>query len=89
MNDLRVIEAIKAVKDSGLKVPDDISVIGFDNIEISSMIDPSLTTVDQPFYEIGEVAVKRLLKLINSKDRKQKPKLIVVKSQLLIRNSTC
>jgi len=88
-NDLRAIEVIKAVKDAGLMVPDDISVIGFDNIEISSMIDPSLTTVAQPLYEIGEISVKRLLKLINSKDRKQKPKLVVVKSQLLIRNSTC
>lgn len=87
-NDLRAIEAIRAIKDAGLKVPDDISVVGFDDIEISSMIDPTLTTVAQPFYEMGEISIKRLLELINYKGSRPKPKVKVVKSRLIIRNSS-
>lgn len=86
-NDLRAIEAIRAIKDLGLKVPEDISVLGFDNIQISSFIDPTLTTVSQPFYKMGEVAVKKLIKIISYK-RNRKPKKDVIKSELVIRNST-
>lgn len=87
-NDLRAIEAIKAIKDAGLKVPDNISVVGFDDIDISSMIDPPLTTVAQPFYQMGEVAVKRLVELIDSKGGKNKPKVTTLKSKLVVRGST-
>ena len=86
-NDLRAIEAIRAIKDLGLKVPEDISVLGFDNIQISLFIDPTLTTISQPFYKMGEVAVKKLIKIISYK-RNRKPKIDVVKSELVIRNST-
>ena len=51
--DLRAIGAIRAIKDHQLKVPNDISVIGFDNLDFSSLIDPPLSTVSQPFYDIG------------------------------------
>lgn len=85
--DLRAIEAIRAIKDMGLRVPEDISVVGFDDINISSFIDPKLTTVSQPLYEMGKMAVEKLIKMIESKSYK-KPKVDVVKSQLVIRNST-
>ncbi|SNS10540.1 transcriptional regulator, LacI family [Anaerovirgula multivorans] len=88
-NDLRAIEAIRAIKDAGLRVPADVSVVGFDDIQISSLLDPQLTTVAQPLYEMGKLAVEKLIKIIDEKGkRKQKPEIDVVESKLIIRNST-
>jgi LacI family repressor for deo operon, udp, cdd, tsx, nupC, and nupG len=63
-NDDIAIGAIHEIKKHGLKVPDDISVVGFDNIKVSAYIDPPLTTIDQPAYEMGRKAVDVLLKQI-------------------------
>jgi LacI family transcriptional regulator len=59
-NDQMAIGAVRAIKEKGLKIPDNISIIGFDNIEASSIIDPPLTTVMQPIYEIGKKATEIL-----------------------------
>ncbi len=85
--DLRAIEAIKSIQDLGLKVPEDISVAGFDDIEISSFMNPTITTVSQPLYEIGATAVERLIKIIDSPDE-QEVSISTIKSKLIIRNST-
>ncbi|HOJ10392.1 MAG TPA: LacI family DNA-binding transcriptional regulator [Clostridiales bacterium] len=61
------IGAIKAVFDKGLKVPDDISVVGIDNVRISSYYQPELTTIAGPVEEMGKIAVKLLFKKV--KDR--------------------
>ncbi|MEK1829894.1 substrate-binding domain-containing protein [Priestia megaterium] len=53
-NDEMAIGAIKAAKDSGLKVPEDIAVVGFDNSKMSDIIEPHITTIEQPKYEIGK-----------------------------------
>ncbi|WP_213975759.1 LacI family DNA-binding transcriptional regulator, partial [Tepidanaerobacter acetatoxydans] len=66
--DLRAIGAIRAIKDHNLRVPEDISVIGFDNLEFSSLIDPPLSTVSQPFYDIGARAASKLLQLCSGED---------------------
>lgn len=60
--DLVAIGAITGFKELGVKVPEDISVIGFSNWFMSSAITPSLTTIDQPGYKMGKVAFKRLYK---------------------------
>lgn len=64
-NDLIAIGAIRALKEQGIKIPDEVKVIGFDNISISKYIDPPLTTIAQPIYKIGQEAVKMLLSIIN------------------------
>lgn len=64
-NDEMAIGAIHAIQDAGLKVPDDISVIGLDNTRMASMVRPQLTTVAQPMYDIGAVAMRLLTKLMN------------------------
>jgi len=66
-NDDIAIGAIHEIKKHGLKVPDDISVVGFDNIKVSAYIDPPLTTIDQPATEMGRKAVNVLLQQINNK----------------------
>lgn len=85
--DLRAIGAIRAIKDHGYKVPEDISVIGFDNLEFSSLIDPPLSTVSQPLYDIGVRAVNKLLALINT-ETMQEPTVEIMSSELIIRRST-
>jgi LacI family transcriptional regulator len=84
-NDQMAIGAIRALKEAGLKVPDDISLVGFDNIEASSIIEPPLTTVSQPIYEMGKKAVEVLVKLINNEGVKEKK--IMLKTKLIERHS--
>lgn len=76
-NDDIAIGAIHEIKRQGLSVPDDISVVGFDNIKVSAYIDPPLTTIDQPAYEMGRKAVEVVLKQIKNqplvKDREIVP----------------
>ena len=66
-NDDIAIGAIHEIKKQGLRVPEDISVVGFDNIKVSAYIDPPLTTIDQPAYEMGRKAVEVVLQQINNK----------------------
>jgi len=67
-NDMIAIGAIKALKIHGYKIPDDIAVIGFDNITESRIIEPALTTMDVPRFSIGEAAAEVLLSQIRSGD---------------------
>ncbi|MCL7746244.1 LacI family DNA-binding transcriptional regulator [Halalkalibacter alkaliphilus] len=85
-NDEMAMGTIKAAKDSGLTVPDDLAVVGFDNIKMSTVFEPNLTTIDQPKYEIGKKAMELLLKLINGEPLKKKK--FVMKDELIIRESS-
>lgn len=67
--DEMAIGAIHGLQDSGLKVPDDVSVISVDNIRMASMVRPQLTTVAQPMYDIGAVAMRLLTKLMNKETK--------------------
>jgi LacI family transcriptional regulator len=67
-DDWSAFGAKEAIEKRGLKVPDDISLVGYDNIEASAQINPALTTVNIPKEELGHIAVKRLNNLINGID---------------------
>ena len=67
-NDLVAIGAIGAFKKAGFKIPEDISIIGFDDISISSIIDPPLTTISICKIDLGRLAVERLLQLVKNQD---------------------
>ncbi|NOU92222.1 substrate-binding domain-containing protein [Paenibacillus sp. LMG 31456] len=85
-NDLLAIASIQAAREQGLKVPDQLSVVGFDNTILATMIDPPLTTVAQPIQEIGRQAVDLLIQEIrNEKSIKQRAVLL---PELIIRQST-
>lgn len=85
-NDLTAIGAISEFENKGLKVPDDISVIGFDDIAFAQLTKPSLTTVNLPLNELGRRAVELL---INSLENLDKPGVeIRIPTRLVIRNST-
>lgn len=77
--------AMRAIKDAGLKIPDDIAVVGFDNLKYAPLLEVPLTTVAQPFKEIGQKAIKILMDKIQDKNKELcqlvlKPELIVRKS---------
>lgn len=80
------IGAINAIKEAGLSVPDDISIIGFDDIEISRYITPSLTTIRQKCDEIGAAAVDLLVEQINQKAKLKINKIISVE---LMKRDSC
>ena len=60
-NDIAAFGALRAIMEAGLRVPDDISVIGFDDVELASVIHPPMTTIHQPKWEMGRAAVEILL----------------------------
>lgn len=66
-NDILALGAIYAINEKGLKIPDDISIVGFDGIDIGSMIYPKLTTMSHDRHKIGSIAVKFLIDNINDR----------------------
>ena len=85
-NDMSAIGAMRAFQDKGLRVPQDISVIGFDDIQAASFQNPRLTTIRQPMHRMGELAAMTLLKRITNPDEVQKN--LRVHAELIIREST-
>ncbi len=67
-NDLIAIGAMRALKTKGYRIPEDIKIIGFDNIPMCSFVDPSLTTINVPKKYMGEMAVQRLTDLLSAKN---------------------
>jgi DNA-binding LacI/PurR family transcriptional regulator len=86
-NDISAIGVIRAIYDAGLSVPEDISVIGFDDIMSAAYHKPSLTTVRQPLREMGRQGAQVLLDMI-SQPEKQYPEEIVMQPELIAREST-
>jgi LacI family transcriptional regulator len=86
MNDYGAMGGLRAVKEMGYGVPQDISILGFGDVPFASMTDPPLTTVREPFQEMGYQAANMLLKLIQGK--RFAPKHVVLPVELVIRKST-
>ena len=84
-NDQMAFGAIRAAKERGIRVPQDLSVVGFDNIPFSSYFDPSLTTVEIPMYQLGAAALEMLVNLISGKNTE---KFRWFETKLLVRDST-
>lgn len=85
-NDNSAIAAIRALDDAGLRVPEDVSVIGFDDIQLASYSNPALTTIRQPLREMGEIAARTLLDRIEN--RSEYVPEIAVEPELIVRQST-
>jgi len=85
-NDISAIGAIRAIQEQGLRVPQDISVLGFDDIPGAAFHMPSLTTVRQPLNRMGEVAAETLLERIEG--NREYPSEIAVEPELVVREST-
>ncbi|GAA4458187.1 LacI family DNA-binding transcriptional regulator [Nibrella saemangeumensis] len=88
INDPTAIEALQVIKARGLKIPDDIAVVGFSDDPISALVEPGLTTVAQPVTEIGEQAARLLLNQLQNEDDRFEPETVVLSTQLIVRGST-
>ena len=86
MNDVTAIGAMKALNEAGYRIPEDISIVGFDDIEMVSYINPSLSTVQVPKQELGRMAVKLLVDKIENE--REYPVRMDIPFELLIREST-
>jgi LacI family transcriptional regulator len=85
-NDVMAMGVMDAVRNRGLRVPDDISVIGFDNIPQSAMVYPPLTTVQQPLEQMGRVAAQMLISILNNVEKDTNR--IELPTELIVRGST-
>jgi DNA-binding LacI/PurR family transcriptional regulator len=85
ISDVIALAAIKVAHEYGLRVPEDISVVGFDDVEYASMFTPTLTTVYQPCYSMGVSSANALLKLINGRTDVSS---VYLSHKLIIREST-
>ena len=85
-NDISAIGSIRAFQEAGLRVPEDLSVVGFDDIQNSAYISPPLTTVRQPMQEMGKIAARTLLDRIEGR-MKYVPE-IAIEPELVVRRST-
>jgi LacI family transcriptional regulator len=87
-NDVMASGAYEAIRARGLRIPQDVSVIGFDDIPQAAQLHPGLTTVRQPLVEMGRLATQRLLKTIEE-DLEEPPGYIELPTELVIRESVC
>jgi LacI family transcriptional regulator len=85
-SDIIAVYVMNILQKLGYTIPDDVQVIGFDNIQLSEVIIPRLTTIAQPIIEIGDVAINKLIKLIKKEELEEIHSVIPV--QLLERDST-
>jgi DNA-binding LacI/PurR family transcriptional regulator len=87
-NDIAAIGAIRALKEAGLSVPDDVSIVGFDDIQSAAYSTPSLTTVQQPLKEMGKLGARILLERIANPEKTELAAEIVMQPALIVREST-
>jgi LacI family transcriptional regulator len=84
-SDIMAIGAMRALREASLRVPEDVAVVGFDDLPQSTHSDPPLTTVRQPIYRLGSTTVDTLLDLIDYPD--SSPRRIVLPTELIVRAS--
>jgi DNA-binding LacI/PurR family transcriptional regulator len=86
-DDRLAVSAIKAIREAGLRIPADVAIVGYDDIEIAAYLYPPLTTVRQPTHQIGQTAAQILLNKLES-ETSPEPQKIVLKPELVIRETT-
>jgi len=84
--DVLAIGAMHAIKDAGLRIPDDIAIAGYDDISAAFMVDPPLTTVRVDREQIGKAAIIELMKQIE--DPEKPSRVVTISNELVIRAST-
>ena len=88
-NDISAMGAIRALREAKLRVPDDVSVLGFDDIQSAAYQNPGLTTIRQPMREMGRIAAEILLRHVRQPESDSRRSEITVEPQLIVRRSTC
>lgn len=86
INDLAAIEMMHIIRQTGLRIPEDIAILGFNNEEVGKFIEPSLSTIDQPAHEMGTMAAELLINHIHHPEFSREER--IVKSKLIVRTSS-
>lgn len=87
-NDISAINAMQYLKEKGIRIPKDIAFVGFSNEAVSAVIEPSLSTIKQPDFEMGKVAASLLFEQINTKTNLRIIQTKILEPELIIRNSS-
>jgi LacI family transcriptional regulator len=87
VNDPVAVGAVKRMKELGIKIPEQVGIVGFSNNPITEMISPQLTTVEQPAFEMGRRAAEILISEIESKNKIGSPSDIKLETKLIVRES--
>ena len=88
-NDLSAIGALGALRENGVRVPEDVSVVGFDDIQSAAFQNPGLTTVRQPLRRMGRLAAETVLHSITSPGPRAAGRRIMMEPEFIVRESTC
>ena len=87
-NDTTALSAIIHLNEKGIKVPEDIAIVGFSNEPFSELVTPSISTIKQPGFEMGQKAAELLIKQIGSKTKPKNYETIMMETELIVRNSS-
>lgn len=88
-NDYVAIDAMQVVKERGIAIPEQMGIVGFANVPLSGLVSPSLTTVEQPAYELGKIAAELMLKqLDNRSEEDMEPETMTLSTRLIVRDSS-
>lgn len=88
-NDMSAIGVYQAAQEAGLRIPEDLSVVGFDNLFASAHLNPPLTTVDQFIKEMGVVAAETMMSLLKGEPMNGNEMVHIIPAQLVVRQSCC
>jgi DNA-binding LacI/PurR family transcriptional regulator len=84
--DVAAVGALKAAASAGIRVPEQLSIVGFDDIPLAAFTVPSLTTLHQPLRQLSRLAIKQLLELVDQPERR--PEVTLIAPSLIVRGST-
>ena len=87
-NDTTALSTIIYLKEKGIKVPEDIAIVGFSNEPFSELVTPSISTIKQPGFEMGQKAAGLLIKQISSKTKSKTYETIMMETELIVRDSS-
>jgi LacI family transcriptional regulator len=87
-NDFCAVNCMKAFKQAGVRVPEDIAIVGFNNDPITRVVEPTLSTVNYPGYEMGEVAVRSLINYLDAVSDISITNTVTLRSELIVRESS-
>lgn len=87
-NDTCAVSCMSVLKNSGIRIPQDIAFIGFNNDPISRVIEPNLSTINYPAFEMGEIAARKLISHLNNEANVSMTHSIILRSELIVRASS-
>ena len=87
-NDFVAAVCMRTLKEHGINIPEDIAIVGFNNDAIGKLIEPTLTTINYPGIDMGEIAARNLINHLKGISNMHNTNTIIIRTELIIRNSS-